>query len=223
MTSAIGFSSQPTLRQRIKHLMPIKAVGTTLFIYLFFRAYFWVMENPNSNPFTVPTTPIDDWVPFSIIGLPIYLSLWIYVSLAPALLNSLRALISYGLWISLMCAACLMFFWFFPTATPPAEIDLLRYPAMAFLRVDTGLNAFPSLHVASAVFTAAWLMLLLRKINAPLYVHAMNIVYCLLIIWSTMAVRQHVFWDALSGTLVGLVFAMLSLRSMSRKLLKNDI
>lgn len=214
----INNSTPSTLLERIKRLMPLKAIGTTLFIYLFFRGYFWVMENPNATPLTVPTTPVDDLIPFSIAGLPIYLSLWVYVSLAPALLNSLRALLSYGFWISLMCVACLAFFWFFPTATPPAEIDLQRYPSMAFLRVDTGLNAFPSLHVASAVFTAAWLTILLRKINAPGYIHTLNIVYCLLIIWSTMAVRQHVFWDALSGTLIGLLFAVASIRSMFRKL-----
>lgn len=216
-------ASHPTLMQRIQRLMPVKAIGTTLFIYLFFRAYFWVMENPNATPFTVPTTAIDHLIPFSIVGLPIYLSLWVYVSLAPALLNSLRALLNYGLWISLMCAVCLMFFWFFPTATPPAEIDLSRYPSMAFLRVDTGLNAFPSLHVASAVFTSVWLRTLLRKIDAPSYIRALNIIYCLLIIWSTMAVRQHVFWDAISGTLIGLLFAILSIRHMHRKLPYNDI
>lgn len=219
----MSMSPRPTLMQRIKRFMPLKAVGTTLFIYLFFRGYFWVMENPNATPLTVPTTSIDDLVPFSIVGLPIYLSLWIYVSLVPALLNSLRALVAYGFWISLMCIACLAFFWFFPTATPPAEIDLDRYPTMAFLRVDTGLNAFPSLHVASAVFTSAWLTILLRKINAPQYINALNIIYCLLIIWSTMAVRQHVFWDAVSGTLIGLVFASVSIRHLTRKLPGNDI
>lgn len=221
--TGMSITSPPTLMQRIKRLMPLKAVGTTLFIYLFFRGYFWVMENPNATPFTVPTTTIDELIPFSIVGLPIYLSLWIYVSLVPALLNSLRALLNYGLWITLMCVACLAFFWFLPTATPPAEIDLERYPSMAFLRVDTGLNAFPSLHVASAVFTSAWLTILLRKVNAPGYIHALNLIYCLFIIWSTMAVRQHVFWDAVSGTLIGLVFASVSIRYMTRKLPDNDI
>ncbi len=223
MTVLLPDAQPPTILARIKRLMPIKALGTTLFIYLFFRAYFWVMENPNATPFTVPTTPIDDWVPFNIIGLPIYLSLWIYVSLAPALLNSLRALLGYGFWITLMCMVCLLIFWFFPSATPPAEIDLSRYPSMAFLRVDTGLNAFPSLHVASAVFSSAWLSILLRKMNAPGYIHALNIIYCLLIIWSTMAVRQHVFWDAISGTIIGLLFATLSIRHMRLALPDNDI
>ena len=223
MTVSQSDTQQPTLLARIKRLMPIKALGTTLFIYLFFRAYFWVMENPNATPFTVPTTPIDDWVPFNIIGLPIYLSLWIYVSLAPALLNSLRALIGYGFWITLMCVACLLFFWFFPTATPPVEIDISRYPSMAFLRVDTGLNAFPSLHVASAVFTAAWLRILLRKMGSPGYIQGMNIIYCLLIGWSTMAVRQHVFLDAVSGSLIGLIFAVISIRYITHKLPYNDI
>lgn len=203
--------------------MLLKAAGTTLFITLFFCAYFWVMDNPNTTPFTVPTTPIDDLIPFSIAALPIYLSLWLYVSLAPALLNSLRALLGYGLWITLMCLACLLIFWFFPTATPPAEIDFTRYPSMKFLRIDTGLNAFPSLHVASSVFTATWLYMLLRKTNASGCIHVLNIAYCLLIIWSTLAVRQHVFLDAVSGILIGILFASVSIRYMVRWLPYNAI
>lgn len=203
--------------------MEIKAVGTALFIYLFFRVYFWVMENPAQPPFVVPLTQLDAFVPFNIIGLPIYLSLWIYVSLPPALLNSLAALVRYGFWNLLMCLSCLMFFYLVPTSTPPQAIDLAQYPTMAFLRVDKGLNAFPSLHVASAVFSAIWLHVLLQKINAPRYVQIANLTYALLIIWSTMAIRQHVFLDALAGLIVGIAFAVTALRTITRRLPQTAI
>lgn len=208
---------------RIKFLMPIKAMGTTLFIYIFFRAYFWVMENPSSAPYVMPTTLVDDIIHFNSYALPVYLSLWIYVSLPPALLNSLSALVLYGTWNALMCLSCLVIFWAWPTATPPADIDIIQHPSMAFLRVDTGLNAFPSLHVASSVFTSIWLSILLRKASAPPIFNVVNICYCLLIIWSTIAVRQHVFLDAVSGVVVGIIFALLSVSSLMKRVRPDEI
>jgi membrane-associated phospholipid phosphatase len=207
----------------MKELPVTKALGITLFISIFFYCYFWVMNRPGAVPYLMPVTPIDTLVPFSIYSLPIYLSLWVYASLAPGLLYSLRSLLLYGAWIALMCLVCLAIFWAFPTCTPRGEIDLAVYPAMAFLRVDTARNACPSLHVASAVFTAAWLALLLRRLNAPAIVRGLNLAYCPLIIWSTLAVRQHVFLDTVAGAFVGAVFAALSIRSIERRIPIDEI
>lgn len=216
-------SPRPSLAARLKKLVATKAIGTTIFISIFFWAYFWVMNRPGTVPYLMPVTPIDSLVPFSIYGLPIYLSLWVYASLAPGLLYGLRSLLLYGAWMALMCLVCLAIFWAFPTCTPRGEIDLAVYPAMAFLRVDTARNACPSLHVASAVFTAAWLALLLGRLNTPAIIRGLNLVYCALIIWSTLAVRQHVFLDVLAGALVGAVFAILSIRSTERRIPIGEI
>ena len=55
--------------------------------------------------------------------------------------------------MAVMCLLCLGIFWLLPTGVPPAGIDWRLYPEMAMIKdVDTGGNACPSLHVASAVF-----------------------------------------------------------------------
>ncbi|HEX5805219.1 MAG TPA: phosphatase PAP2 family protein [Macromonas sp.] len=205
---------QLTLR-RIVTLWPLKAMGTTAFMFLFFWGYFGVQQNPLGTPFTMPLTRLDQAIAFTPWAYGVYVSLWVYVSLPPALLGQVRPLLQYGLWATLMCLFCLGIFWLFPTVTPPFQIDWLAYPELGLIKqVDTGGNACPSLHVASAVFSACWFMRLWRELQAPAAVRWLSVAHCVAIVWSTIAIRQHVVWDAVAGVAVGLVFAALSLRHM---------
>ncbi|WP_324779669.1 phosphatase PAP2 family protein [Thiobacillus sedimenti] len=198
---------------RVAVLWPLKALGTMGFMLLFFWAYFAVLRNPLTPPVVMPVTWLDRWIGFSPAALPAYLSLWVYVSLAPALLGSLRALLLFGLWIAWLCVFCLAIFWIFPTSTPPAAIDWAAYPQFAFIKgLDAASNAFPSLHVATAVFSAFWLDRLFARLAAPRLLQWLNVLQCSVIIWSTIATRQHVVLDAVGGLAVGIVFAVLSLR-----------
>ena len=213
-----GLSWSAQAASRIALLWPLKAVGTCLFMILFFRAYFAVLEDPLGVPRIMPVTVFDDWLPFSPLAFPVYVSLWFYVSLVPALMGSLRALLWFGVWITAMCACCLGIFWLFPTAVPEAGIDWSLHPQMALIKgIDPGGNACPSLHVASAVFTAFWLERVLRDIDAPRACHGANRALCLLILWSTVATRQHVVLDVVAGVVVGLLFALPALHHVSRR------
>jgi hypothetical protein len=72
----------------------LKAIGTTVFITLFFNAYFYLLKNP-AYPITVmPFTWFDRLIGFQPLALPFYLSMWVYVSLPPALLATRRELVS---------------------------------------------------------------------------------------------------------------------------------
>jgi membrane-associated phospholipid phosphatase len=119
--------------------------------------------------------------------------------------------------MSAMCAVCLVFFWFFPTQTPAFDVDWSLYPRLSTIKsLDATGNAFPSLHVASSVFSAIWLHQLLVTVTAPAWLRWLNAVQCLAITWSTMATLQHVALDVVSGVVVGLAFALLSLRATRR-------
>ena len=208
--------ARPLLRSiasRLAFLWLLKAFGTMSFMAVFFWGYFTVLHNPLTPPRVMPATALDDWIAFTPWALPAYVSLWVYVSLAPALLGSLRALLSFGGWIALLCGFCLALFLAFPTSTPPYAIDLALHPEFATIRgLDASSNAFPSLHVATAVFAAFWLDRVLRELDAPHALRWLNAVQCSAIIWSTIATRQHVVLDAVGGLAVGIVFAALSLR-----------
>lgn len=195
-------------------LWPLKAVGTTAFMVLFFHAYFWVLKNPSREALELPLMAPDRWVSLEPMAIYAYGWLWVYVSVAPGLLERWRSLLRYGAWVALMCALCLAIFWLWPTRTPVFDIDWSAYPQLAFLKgVDASSNACPSLHVAAALHAACWLHWRLRALGAPAWTRWASALQCVAIVWSTMAIRQHVFIDVAAGAAVGLLFAWLSIRS----------
>ncbi len=195
-----------------RHLY-LKSIGTTLFICLFFGAYFYLLKQPAYPPTVMPITVLDRLIGFQPLSLPVYVSLWVYVSLPPALLATRRELYGYALAMAGTCLAALLVFYFWPTAVPAADIDWARYSGVAFLKsMDASGNAFPSLHVATAVFSGIWLHRLLRRLGTPLWLLSVNWMWCTGIVYSAMATRQHVAVDVLAGLVLGVLAAGLSLR-----------
>lgn len=187
----------------------LKLIGVTGYTWLFFIAYFHLLRYPAFPVRVMPLTPLDGLIPFQPVALYAYVSLWLYVGLAPGWLLSLRELFLYGLWISGVCLSGLACFYFWPTAVPPVEIDIAAHPGFALLKgVDAGGNACPSMHVAAAMFSAVWIAHLLRQMRAPAWCRLLNAVWFVAIVYSTLAIKQHVVLDAVAGMLLGLVFAL---------------
>ena len=83
---------------------------------------------------------------------------------------------------------------------------------MNFLKnMDASGNACPSLHVATAIFSGLWLHHLLRHFGAPTWILLFNWLWCIGIIYSTLATRQHVAVDVSAGLVLGGMAAWLSL------------
>jgi len=184
-----------------------------LFIGLFFAAYFYLLKVPAYPTTVMPVILLDHLIGFQPLALPLYISLWVYVSLPPLLLATRRELYGYGLAMAGTCLAGLIVFHFWPTAVPAAEIDWALYPGVDFLKnMDASGNACPSLHVATAVFSGIWLHHLLRRFGAPRWILSVNWLWCIGIVYSTLATRQHVAVDVLAGLLLGALVANLSLR-----------
>ena len=76
--------------------MWLKAIGTPLFIAVFFGAYFYLLKYPVHTITIMPITWLDRLVPFQPMAMPLYISLWVFVSLPPALLATRRELFIYG-------------------------------------------------------------------------------------------------------------------------------
>ena len=208
-----GWLHQAWSRSRI--LWPAKMTGMTLGMTLFFAAYFRVLHHPIFPVTIMPLTAVDRLISFRPEALPLYLSLWIYVSLVPALLIERREIMSYALAAVGMSLIGLGIFFLWPTAVVWSDADWSQHPAFAFLQtVDASGNACPSLHVAFAVFTAVCLGRLLRQMGAGRVVCAFNWLWCLGIIYSTVAIRQHVVLDAIAGAGLGAVVAVVHLRGL---------
>ncbi|HTD91916.1 MAG TPA: phosphatase PAP2 family protein [Burkholderiales bacterium] len=181
-------------------------------MFLFFVAYLYVLRHPAHPVTTVPVTAIDVLVPFYPPSLLIYASLWLYVSLPPALLLGLRELVAYGFWITGLCIAGLLIFYFWPTTLTPYPIDRGQYWGFDVLQgVDAATNACPSLHVATAAFSFYWFDRVFKEMNVGVFGRVFNMLWFVAIAYSTMATKQHVFVDVVAGFAFGTAFALPSL------------
>lgn len=195
-------------RARFRLHWPLKTVGTTAAMTVFFVAYFWVLNHPAYPVTAMPPTALDAAIPFQPLALAPYASLWLYVSLAPGLLATRRALAGYAAAATALAVSGLTIFYFWPTAAPAVELDLAATPALAFLKqVDATGNACPSLHVAFAIFTALRLRASLAELGASRRWHAGNALWAALITYSTLATKQHVAIDAFAGAALGALVA----------------
>lgn len=200
-------------RLRLRRHLLFKVLGVSAFMWAFFQGYFHTLKHPAYPVLQMPLTALDHWIAFQPQALAAYASLWFYVGVAPGLMLKRRDVFVYGLWAAALCLTGLAFFYFWPTAVPPRTVDTSGMAGFAMLQgVDAAGNACPSLHVASAVFTAIWIERLLRIVGAPSPMRWLNLAWVLAIAWSTVAIRQHVVLDAVAGAALALPFAWASIR-----------
>lgn len=193
-----GFAAAARARLRTEGLL--KMTGTAGFIALFFAAYFATLKHPQFHVAVMAAGPIDRRIPYQGWTVPVYFTLWFYVSLPPALLPDRAALFRYGAVAGGLAAAGLTIFALWPTT-------VVRQGAGFLKAVDPGGNAFPSLHAAFA--TLSWVVLdrILRGLGAPAGWRAANALWGAAILYSTLATKQHVFSDVAAGAAFGLVAA----------------
>ena len=185
-----------------------KMFATMGFTLIFFVGYLYLLKRPAAHVSIIPTTWLDGVVSFQPFALPIYLSLWFYVSLPPALMLTRSEIVAYGIRIAALCLFGLAVFYVWPNAIAPANISWEKYPSVAFLKaIDTAGNAFPSLHVATAVFSALWLYWRIGRLRLGLGIQLANTLWCVAIVYSTLAIKQHVALDVLAGAVLALMAA----------------
>jgi membrane-associated phospholipid phosphatase len=191
----------------------LKSLGTTALMTGFFIVYFQLLRHPWGHVSTIPLTAVDRWIGFQPWALPLYLSLWVYVCAPAMLLDCRRELLRYAAGIGGVCAVGLGIFALWPTRIPPMQADYAGHAGFALLRgIDASGNACPSLHVASAVFAALALERVLPGIGLGRRWRWLSWAWCALIVYSTMAVKQHVLIDVACGALLGAAGALAARR-----------
>jgi membrane-associated phospholipid phosphatase len=207
---------------RIKLLWFWKSTGTALFMAVFFYLYFLVLNHPMAAVHTMPITALDKWIGFWSPAFFPYASLWLYTSLVPALQPNGWRLLGYGVGIGAVCLTGLAIFAAFPTAVPFTAMDWFNDPSRSVLQqLDAAGNACPSLHVAAALFSALNLRKLLQEMACPPWVAAVNWVWCAVIVYSTMAIKQHVMWDVVAG--VALALCIHALYAPFERRIRSDL
>ncbi len=111
---------------------------------------------------------------------------------------------TYLMGASILSVIGILIFFFFPSQVPQWGIDWQQYPTLLFLKEsDASGNACPSLHVGFAVYSGLWFARVLRFLQLEQGCRWGNVMWCLLIVLSTMTTKQHVFVDVLCGAVLG--------------------
>jgi hypothetical protein len=187
----------------------------------FLTLYLLVQRCPLQAAQAVPPTALDRWIGFDPGLVWLYLSLWLYLPVAPWLMVRRTDLTAYCWVLAGMSLFAFAVFLVWPTAVPrlptppgPAAFRLLT-------AVDRPLNACPSLHAAMVVFTAVCAHTVLRHVVAQAWLRWLSAVWAGAILYATLATKQHLAIDATAGATLGavgcLVWQRLRQRTTARR------
>ena len=157
------------------------------------------------SPFAVPSTFVDQWIGVSPNWVWAYVSYYLYLIGAYLLARDEQNLnqLAYSYLVSTLIA----FFIFFllPTSLP-RDIYPLESSAswsawmLSHVRsVDESINCAPSMHITMSTIAALTYFKESKKVGF------ITAIWGLLIAYSTMATKQHYFWDVITGFIFGLI------------------
>ena len=156
----------------------------------------------------LPVTWLDKVIPFDPVWVWAYLSLYLLMPIAPLLTRSREDLLRYTRGVLFYFAIGLICFALFPSPgprpLPPHEAWLYN----GLISIDRPYNSIPSLHATCAVFAVLYAGYASRETNRRRLRLALLGVAWLwvgLILYSTVATRQHFAVDLLPGIILGVV------------------
>ena len=198
---------------RLKAHWRFKVIAELSITTIFFIGYFLCRSYPIFRVREVPLTALDHLIGFQPFSLGLYASFYLYVALPLWLLKNKRDLIVCGVAMSVLCLLGLAFFLLMPTCTPDKNIDWSQYPSFApLVAVDLPRNACPSLHVAFTLFSAIFIHGLALQLGNRRLIRALSWCWCVGILYSTLATKQHVAIDLYAGAALGAAWAWAYLR-----------
>jgi len=189
--------------RRLTTLWRAKLRLTAVLNVLFWGFYLFLSRHALLPVHTLPMTWLDRWAGFQPhLWAWVYESNFLLVGVVPWLIVSQEELRRYAAGFALLSVVCFVVFALFPVASPrPANLE--ASPFLIFItRVDGPLNAFPSLHAGCLIYTLAWARRLCGgRLN--LWIAALLLAWAVLILFATLATKQHYALDLLAGGLIG--------------------
>jgi len=126
MTPTRSTQGTAWLGARLKAHWRFKLIAGAIIIIAFFIGYFLLLRFHIFPVREMPTTALDRLIAFQPGALPLYLSLYLYLPIAPWLLEDKRDLNACCLAFSGLCLVGLLIFLFWPTAIPRPDSAAYR-------------------------------------------------------------------------------------------------
>src|SRR4051794_20183328 len=205
-------SSRPSWRvwlaplpSRVRSEWRLKVVLAAAMTALFCGPYFLLGHFPLFPVHDLPLTWMDRSIgfhPYAWVG--VYQSEYLAVNLIPWLAVTRRQLSHYAKGFAIVALVSFAVFIVFPVRSPrPPAPDATGMYGLV-LRYDVPLNALPSLHAALVVYT----MCFGRRVFAdglPRSLGAVCVLWAALILYATLATKQHYLVDVAAGTVLAVL------------------
>jgi membrane-associated phospholipid phosphatase len=214
MPAASFIEALRTASGRLAALWRLKLQLSAALFAAFGIPYFVLQRWPVLTPGRFGLTALDVWIGFQPGWIWVYQSVYGLISLPPLLATKREELALYARGFLLMTAVAIGFYILMPIEAPrPADVPRGGMWGL-LLMYDRTINTFPSLHVAMATHSlcfAAWLAggrrgWLVRGARGG------GVVWLVLVIYSTLATKQHYAVDLPAGVLLGILCQWLAVR-----------
>jgi len=146
---------------------------------------------------------LDRMIPFSDQAVWLYLSVYLLMPVGPFLMVHRQQIFRYAMGIVIISLLADIIFFLWPTSCPRPDITGANAVYRALVLFDNPFHAFPSLHAAFAVYSACCGGLVLRELGVRWYGRTGLWLWVLVILFATLATKQHVIADIAAGSALG--------------------
>jgi membrane-associated phospholipid phosphatase len=197
-------ASSDSLLGRLLAAWQIK-VGLTLAVtVLFCVPYIFLAHHAFFPVRTLPLTSLDRWAGFDLRWVWVYQSVYFFTGALPWLCRTREQLRTYLHGFLVLVVPCFLIYLLFPVAAPRPVVSEAPWMYRLLLSYDGPYNAMPSLHAGFMYLNIALVFRVVERVRP--WAAAGMIGWALLILWSTLATKQHYALDLLAG----IVLAMLA-------------
>ena len=154
---------------------------------------------------TMPLSAIDHAIPFAPAAVWPYLSIYVFLPLGPFLLVDRHRILQYSRGVVGMSIIATIIFIFWPTVCPRPDANGANAMYHALIAFDNQYHAFPSLHAAFAIYSALYAIEVARQLGRGRAIEYGCVLWAGIILYATLATRQHVFIDIVAGSVLGVL------------------
>ena len=194
---------RPFCWARLRVHLPYKlalAVGLNLLAL----SLYYLLQHYVLYPVTVMRPGrVDHWIAFNEHTVWLYLSLFVLQPIAPMSMLQTSQLRRYALGIVAISSVADVIFFFWPTAIMRPAVAGPSAVYHQLVTLVNPLNACPSLHAAMAVYSACCGEQLWRGTRGAWRWRSGFWLWALAIIYATLSTKEHVFTDAVAGSVLG--------------------
>ena len=194
----------PELSTRLRAHLKLKlflAVALNLWVFV---PYHFLQHHHFFQPTMIPESFFDRLIPFSHQAVWIYLSIYLLMPIGPFLMKNQKDIARYALGIVTMGVLADVIFFLWPTWCPRPDTAGTNPLYQWLVQIDNPFHAIPSLHAAFAVYSALCAQRVIAQMQWSALARSAIWLWTSLILFATVATRQHTLADLLGGSLLAI-------------------